>query len=210
MEDPGVAWRCSFESTTLPAEAEAAGAAELEVEAAADDVLVERDGGGGAAATAEAAGGIGKADIKIFDLGAPIRCEGIFDAGAGGPAGLRRALKWQAARSRLHIGKRGAAGAVEEHPIPGIAGAAAHGGEPVALGLTAYDGARAVGRGVVETLPIAVAFDAEHELANLIVGADRAAEQSAADVEAAGIAKDRIEKVAVAERAAAVETDVEP
>ena len=37
----------------------------------------------------------------------------------------------------------------------------------------------------------------------------RAAEQSAADVEAAGIAKDRIEKIAVAERAAAVETDVE-
>src|SRR5262249_36219471 len=145
---------CGFESTALPAEA--AGAAELKVDAATDDVLVERDVGRRATATADRAGGVLQIDEQILDLGGPVRGERIFDAGAGGPTDWRGARERHRACARLHIGKRATAGAVEQHPIPGIAGAAAHGGEPVALGLAAYAGARAAARCAVEILPVAV------------------------------------------------------
>src|SRR5262249_13352310 len=77
---------CGFESKALPAEAEAAGAAELKVDAAADDVLVERDVGRRAAATADRAGGVLQIDEQILDLGGPVRRECIFDAGASAPS----------------------------------------------------------------------------------------------------------------------------
>ena len=117
-------------------------------------------------------------------------------------------LKGNSPAPRLDVGEGGAAGAVEQHPIPCPAGAAAGRGEPIASRLATDAGAGRVGGGAVRFAPIAVAFDAEHERADLIVGADRAADQEAAGVEISG-PRTGSSPVAVAERAAAVDADIE-
>ena len=108
-------------------------AAEFEVYAGADNVLVERDRGVGAAAIGEAAGRVGKIDEKVFGLGGPVRRKGIFETDAGGPARLRGVHERKRAGGSLDIGKRSAGGAIEKNAVPGPTGAAAHGGEPIAL-----------------------------------------------------------------------------
>ena len=68
MGAPTTSGRATFrrnaQSTSLPPPA-----AEFEVHAGADDVLVERDRGVGAAAIGEAAGRVGKIDEQVFGLG---------------------------------------------------------------------------------------------------------------------------------------------
>ena len=88
---------------------------------------------------------IAEIDVEVFDLAGQVRREGEFDARAGGPASLRRAAEGQHACGSLEIAERGAARPVEQDAIPGIAGAAAHRGEPIALGCATGEGAAASG-----------------------------------------------------------------
>jgi hypothetical protein len=59
--------------------------------------------------------------------------KGMFETDAGGPACLRGAHERKRAGGSLDIAKRRAGGAIEKNAVPGPAGAAAHGGEPIAL-----------------------------------------------------------------------------
>ena len=180
------------------------------------NVLVERDRGvhartrrDTAAATRHAARGVCKIDEQIFELGGPVRPDGVFDADARGPAGLCRAAEGERARGGLDVGEGGAAGAVEQHAIPRPAGTAAHSREPIALGGAADARARCIEGGAAEIRPVAVAFDAQHPRPDLVIEAHGAADQRAADGEIAGRSVNGIGPVAIAEGAAAVDAEIE-
>src|SRR6202035_4412724 len=95
-----------------------------------------------------------------------------------------------------------AAGDDRHEAVGGVAEPAAHGGEPVVAGLAA-ERAGGVG-GAVDVGPVDVAFQADDALAELIIVADRSADQAAGGVEAASAIPGR-----TAEAAAAVDADVE-
>ena len=73
------------------------------------------------------------------------------------------------------------AGDVGQEPVEGVAETAAHGGEPLVAGL-ATGRAQHV-RGAFDARPVDVAFGADHDLANLPVVTDGAADQAAGDIE---------------------------
>ena len=184
--------------------------AEFVVDAGADDVLVERNAGGITArrATPYRARLTAEVDVEILELGGPVRGNGGFDTGAGGPADLRRAVKGQGAGIGLQIAERTTGGAVEQDAVEGIAGAAARRGEPVALGC-ATETTIGVSR-AVQVRPVAIAFDAEHELAPLIIAADGAADQEAISAEVPGRSNRRRRgPAAVAEAITAVDADID-
>jgi hypothetical protein len=54
------------------------------VQAAADNVLVERDGACSTARTGKA--GAAEIDVKVFGLDRPVAGEGVLNSGTGGPA----------------------------------------------------------------------------------------------------------------------------
>ena len=61
--------------------------------------------------------------------------------------------------------------------------------------------------GAFEVGPVAIALDADHERAHLVVGADRAADKAPKKYELAGRSKKRIGPIAVAEGPAAVDAE---
>ena len=184
---------------------------EFVVDAGTDDVLGERDGRSCAGATREWAGLVAKIDVEVFDLGGPVRRECEFDAPACSPTRLCRAAERQHTRGSLEIAESGAARPVDQKAVKRIAGTAARGGEPVALGGATGEGATAsdgVG-GAIEVRPVAIGLDAQHELAPLVIAANRAADQEAVRAEVAGRAKYGIGPVAVTESIAAVDADID-
>ena len=80
------------------------------------------------------AGPIAKVDKEIFSLGAPMRGNCDFDAGAGGPTSLGRVANGVVGEVRLDIAEGGAAGAVDEKTVESVTGAAARRDEPSVLG----------------------------------------------------------------------------
>src|SRR5262249_48881479 len=120
-------------------------------------------------------------DIKVFELGAPVRPERKFGAGAKRPAARRRVLR--EARSRgagdrgafeLDAADRIAAGDVSEPAISRITDAAARGAEPVHVMLE-RGGRRADGTlrryAAFRIAPVEIAFDARDEAAGLPIEA---------------------------------------
>src|ERR1700728_2466717 len=87
----------------------------------------------------------------------------------------------------LDIAEGGATGAVNEIAIEGIADAAARRCQPGVLRLAAArtQGGGGKGAEAASVGKIAVAFDAEHQRAQLVVRAGRAAEQKAVGTEVA-------------------------
>jgi hypothetical protein len=82
------------------------------------------------------------------------------------------------ANSTPPIAEGGAAGPIDKEPIERIAGAAAHRGEPIALGCATVTTAGVIG-GAIEVRPVAISLDADHELAPLVIAAERAADEEA-------------------------------
>ena len=134
------------------------------------------------------AGPISKIDKKIFGLGAPVRGNCNFDAGAGGPAGFGRAADGVERKVGLDVAESSAAGAIDKKAVESIASAAARRGKPSVLG-QATSGAEAGGAGGGEGTeatrvgPVAIGLDAEHPRANLVVGAKRPAENKPGGIE---------------------------
>ena len=108
---------------------------ELKVHAAADDAFVQRHGCGRARAIHGAARLVAEINEQIFDLRGPVRREGVFDADASRPSGLRRTTGCTG--GSLDISESNAPGAAEHHPVPSPGGTAPHRGEPIALRLAA-------------------------------------------------------------------------
>src|SRR3990170_8424157 len=119
----------------------------------AEPVTVRRAGDGEVA--------VGKIDVEIFDLGAPVLGEAEFGAGAQGPA--RGGVRFRKPESlAAQFAERQTAGAVEEDVVEGVAGAAAHGAEPW---IGEFPGCE----GIVGAGKLDVAFKAEHPGAGLPV-----------------------------------------
>src|ERR1041385_6690460 len=102
------------------------------VQAGANDVFLEADivhdrGDRGIEAA--------EIDVEIFKLGAPVAEEGVFDAGAGGPAELVVRRRSREASERhvdggLDLAVGAAAGDVRQPAVEGVAEPAAECGEP--------------------------------------------------------------------------------
>src|SRR5207247_1347199 len=163
---------------------------ELVVQPRADDVRVELDVVRRHRSAGRAAIELAEIDVEIFELGRPVADEGVFDAKAGGPAGLRLAGAGEAWRRRLDVAERAARGDVGQEAVERVADAAAQGGEPAELGLAAE---RAIEHGrALDVGPVVIAFDAEHPGAGLDVVAGGEAGQRAGDVERAGVGRRRV------------------
>src|SRR6185369_5276249 len=101
------------------------------------DVVGHADGG----AAGDAAVELAEIDIEIFDFGAPVRHESVFETEAGGPAELSLAGIADRGR-RLDVAHRRAGGDVRQPVIPaGVANAAAARGKPAIFGLAGAGGA---------------------------------------------------------------------
>ena len=159
----------------------------------------------GAAAGVEAA----EIDVEIFDLGAPVAQEGVFEAAADGPAELVAGCRGRDAANGVVVALTSAVGAaagdVRQPAIEGIADPAAEGGEPVVRGL-AGDNARDAGDAALHVGPAEVAFEAVDDRAGLIVVAKRAADQEALGF---GVGPGRQCPSRGAEAVAGVDADVE-
>ena len=148
------------------------------------------------------AGGIPQIDKQIFDFECPVFGKRHFNPGADSLAEFRTALVWQAGQGRFYIRARAAGSPVDENAIPRIAEARAERSQPIARGLAAQSGcgrrrnsgearrnearAKTTVAGPLETLPIKVAFDAEHPCAPLATNTYCSANQTAIDVEVPG------------------------
>src|SRR4051794_15070113 len=107
-------------------------AGELIVQAGANDVLGEAD-----VVHRRSDGGVEAAevDVEIFELRRPIAHEGVFDAGADGPAELVAGRRGQGRSAsgdgaRLDVAVCAARGDIRQPTVEGIADPAAEGGKP--------------------------------------------------------------------------------
>jgi hypothetical protein len=129
---------------------------------------------------ASGAGELAEIDIEILGLDRPIRREGVFRAAAHGPAGARVVLGGEAGDIRFHVAKGGAGRHIGHETVDRVAEAPTHGAEPIAL---RFADAGDAGSTTLDALPIEIAFDAEHRLAELIIVAEGAADEAAIHVE---------------------------
>jgi len=192
---------------------------EFEIDAGAEDVFVEAHNGacGASAVGSGCAGGVRQVNEQIFRFNRPILREGNFNPGADRPARFDRTVKSGGRiQTSLNIAESSASSAVEEDAVEGIADAAAHGGEPLALGL-ATNGRRhdrrdgSAGRaGIAPQIgPIAVALDAEDILSYLVIDAGRTADEEARDGETTGCSYDAIRPIASAGSEPAIDPKIE-
>src|SRR4051794_8724460 len=112
-------------------------------------------------AGSDGAVGVAKVDVEIFELGGPVAAQCRFDAGAGGPAGIRVVDAGEAGLADLDVADRKAAGDIRHHAVPSEADAAAHGSKPVVPGLAAGR-ARGTHEAPSDVGPVEVALQAEH------------------------------------------------
>src|SRR5262249_31376746 len=116
----------------------------------------------------------------VLELRRPLRGEGVFDAGPGGPANARVG-EVDGAREGVDVGRElvvrpgNTALAVNEPAIERDAEAAGERRGPVHIGVEGRAGRRhdaEQGRSTVDAGPREVTFRAQHELPDLIVQAD--------------------------------------
>src|SRR5579883_1874767 len=160
--------------------------AEMIVYAGAEDVLLQRNivrRKSAAAGAVEAA----EIDAQVFRLRAPIARQRQFDAGARGPAGIDGLAAGKARRRRANVADGETAGDVWHDPIERIADAAAHGEKPTVAG-AASDRATRRRALAVESGPVGVGLDAEHDFAELLIVADCAAGLAAGKTDSRGVA----------------------
>src|SRR5262249_55082159 len=146
---------------------------ELVVQAGANNVLVEFH-----VAAASGAIEFAEIDIEIFGLDRPVRREGIFSAGANGPAELGRVVGANGRHARLDIAVSGAGRDIGQEAVDAVTSAKPRRTEPITFRLTA-GGAKRASRRTLRVIPVEVALDAEDGLAPLVIVTDGAAEQRA-------------------------------
>src|SRR3569833_9130 len=146
---------------------------EAVVQAGADGVEVVAAAGGGAG---DGHAGVAGVDVEIFALDAPAIPDGPFQAAAERVARAPVRSLGRTARSgnaQLGVGIGPAAGAVDHHAVEGEADAAAHRGESRDLAFN-RDAAAEILAGF-DAGALEVAFEADHEAAELQVIAELAA-----------------------------------
>src|SRR5262245_32894776 len=156
-------------------------ASEPDVEASTEDVGIERRVTGRHEAAIETAVEVAEIDIEVLGLHADVADHADLESDAEGPAGTAVAAAGQARPGRIDVASGEAAGDVGHEAVEGVAEAAARGDEPLVARLAA-GGAQHVRR-ALDPRPVDVAFGAEHDLVDLPVVADGAADEAAGDVE---------------------------
>src|SRR5262245_1511646 len=156
-------------------------ASEPDVEASTEEVGVERRVAGRRETAIETAIEIAEIDIKVLGLHAHIADHADLEPDAEGPAGVAVAAAGQSRPRRADIPGRETAGDVGHEAVEGVAEAAAGGDEPLVARLAA-GGTQHVRR-ALDSRPVDVAFGAQHDLVDLPVVADGAADEAAGDVE---------------------------
>jgi hypothetical protein len=151
------------------------------VHAGPENVFLQRDVAGGCRRTARAVEAA-EVDTQIFRLGGPVAGQRQFHAATQRPAGIGRGAAGEARHGRANVADCEASGRIRHHPVERIADAPAHGRKPGFAGGAAA-GTSGAGAGAIEAGPIKVAFEAEHEVAELAVVAEGAAGLAAIDAE---------------------------
>src|SRR5215469_4559682 len=191
------AWQLRISGPSVSASSEV----ELIVHADADQIFSQADADGNRGASNECSAGSGHArrvnavkatvaeiDIEPLDLGGPAIGKRPLDTGASGPARLVAGVAG-AIEGRLHIGKSAAGGEIQQDAVCCVAGASAHGGEPVIAGLAiTAEVADAGSRSGVNGGIVPVALDAKDKSAGLPIDAERAADDAAIIVASPGCA----------------------
>src|SRR5262245_28745002 len=178
-------------------------ASEPDVEASTEEVGVERRVAGRRETAIETAIEIAEIDIKVLGLHAHIADHADLEPDAEGPAGVAVAAAGQSRPRRADIPGRKTAGDVGHEAVEGVAEAAARGDQPLVARLAA-GGTQHV-RGALDPRPVDVAFGAQHDLVDLPVVADGAADKAAGDVERVDAVPPRRTPAA-----ATVDTEIEP
>src|SRR5882724_11012388 len=157
---------------------------------------------------------VAQIDVEVFDLCRPVRREAVLQAAADGPTRMRVVAAIKPRIEGADVAPGETTGPVQEHVVPGISNPATRGTESVdlrAAGGAASDAAGsqqgAPGR-ALDVGPGVIAFDTEHPIAGLPIVADRAADQSAVDIERA-VRATRESMLARAPSATAGDTDIE-
>src|ERR1700685_2826500 len=119
---------------------------EAVVHAGLDDIRAELDVGREAASRG-AAGRGAEIDVVVFELGRPRAHEGVFDASAEHVAELAFGFRSAGRVGRLDVAVSRAARDVGQEAVPGVADAAAAGGEVAVAGFAAGAAAADGGRG---------------------------------------------------------------
>src|SRR5581483_12138094 len=146
-------------------------------------------------------------DVEILELGGPRPTDGELEPAAGGPAGIGGVLAGKARHRGLEIAESGAAGHVRHEAVDGVADAAAHGGEPVVAERAGAAGADAARGAAAIVGPVDVAFEAEHQLVNLVIVAEGAAHHPPITI--CALCAEHVAKRRASEIAAAVDADIE-
>jgi hypothetical protein len=176
--------------------------AEVIVQAGAHDIVLHRDIVGRRAATG-AAIKLAEIDVEIFGLSAPVAGQRNFNPAADGPAGIGGAVAGKARSRRLDVTDGETAGQIGHDAAEGVAGAAAHGGEPAIAGAATRAAARIAA--AFEVRPVEIAFEAEHSIAVLPVVTGGAADLAAGRADAGGLTR----PPGMTPAAAAVGADIE-
>src|ERR1019366_7124900 len=153
-------------------------------------------------------------DVEIFDLGAPIAVDAVFQAGAGGPAYI--GVGGRAGRlHRLDVTVGDSAGDIRQPAIKRVADPCARRADPALLGLAlaaaigGTDAPRA-GSAALDAHPVGISFDAEHDGTGLPIVAELSADHSAGSIEISRIhANCRVTPTRLAPGVAAIDAGVE-
>src|SRR5450759_1252167 len=125
--------------------------------------------------------------MEIFELGAPVAVDAVFQADAGGPTDI--GVGGRAGRlHRLDVTVGDAAGDIGQPAIKRVADPCARRADPALLGLAlaaaigGTDAPRA-GSAALDAHPVGISFDAEHDGTGLPIVAELSADQSAGGIE---------------------------
>src|SRR4029077_6068737 len=151
-------------------------ASEPDVEASTEEIGVERRVAGRHESAIETAIEIAEIDIEVLGLHADIADHADLEPDAEGPAGVAVAAPRQSRARHADIPGRETAGDVGHEAVEGIAEAAAGGDEPLVACLAAR-GTQHV-RGALDPRPVNVPCGPQHDLVDLPVVADGAADQA--------------------------------
>src|SRR5262249_15887654 len=148
---------------------------EPHVESGAEDVSEQRDVAARQQAAIKPAVEVAEVDVEIFTLDAHVAHDAEFESGAHGPSGVGDAAAGKTGNARADVAERQAGGEIRQESIDRVADPRARRRQPRVATLAARR-AEHVGR-AFDAGPVDVALGANHELIDLPIVADGAADQ---------------------------------